>query len=560
MATDLLSIPQDLLLRILAELDAGSLIRCGMTCKSMHETVKSTPSLQYALLLHLEGLRDTRTSTSPGYHELIEQLVRRRRERMLLRPNVLKRDSIELPGGHERHALVGNVFANLNQRHELDIVWLPTPDNLEEVKVQRIAQSINTRFFAMDPGQDMIALVEEPEEPVSSTDAYIIRIHIRTISTDTVHPLAKESPLVFSIFYTEFWSHFFLESTLSVAQTSLALHTQKEWKVKRLLIWDWRTSDLLLDSSLSLDPSLSDNRAFRLLTADLFVLTDVQGSGSIRLYKLVYPDVIDTSPSTPTHLATFHLPQTVPGCRTEYVHINAGPIAAHPLPFPGTSHNTPPPYLLNDDDHVHRFILAYHHEIIGVERVLSKYYDFEMYVHQRVFARYYRFRYSEQVGVVAPVDVPWAEWGPANTRIVQAPYGQLAWTGDIRGQCVVAPMPSAAIDSNVSGNISSAVEILDFSLAAIMSLSSSPQSQSQSPLEPWSDFAVLCAPSRIKAASDVTPYQEDVETYLPCVSSKLNIQHRHSAYKITEDSVIGVNTASHRHGLSVVLSIYPIDS
>ncbi|KAF8174953.1 hypothetical protein BJ912DRAFT_989354 [Pholiota molesta] len=79
---DLLTLPQELLIRILSDLDGIALARCATTCRYIHETLKNSSLLTYIIQLHFNGVTDSGGTQRLSYPELIERLQRRRHEWM----------------------------------------------------------------------------------------------------------------------------------------------------------------------------------------------------------------------------------------------------------------------------------------------------------------------------------------------------------------------------------------------------------------------------------------------------------------------------------------------
>jgi hypothetical protein len=192
------------------------------------------------------------------------------------------------------------------------------------------------------------------------------------------------------------------------------------------MIWDWTTSDLILvratflyrplihltilqDSSIALDPLLPPVRnGYRSSLIDHMYCLFISpvDSGSIRLYKFVRPSGI-TAPAT--HLATLHLPPISTGISVLGVTAQAGPITAQQA----TPHV---PLAVNDADRLHVFNLLYRKGTEGPQSTISA----NVFVHQRVFMSYIARSADPAAG--PPLDVPWADWGPRNTRILCPAY------------------------------------------------------------------------------------------------------------------------------------------
>jgi hypothetical protein len=82
-------------------------------------------------------------------------------------------------------------------------------------------------------------------------DTRTLHVHIRTISGNTKHPFAQQSPLPFSVFAK--LEHLYgaapvETATLQIARNTLALFLCSNTEVPILAIWDWTTSELILVS------------------------------------------------------------------------------------------------------------------------------------------------------------------------------------------------------------------------------------------------------------------------------------------------------------------------
>jgi hypothetical protein len=161
------------------------------------------------------------------------------------------------------------------------------------------------------------------------------------------------------------------------------------------------------DSATSSPPLLPSLRSdFALLDATYFFVTCPSNSGSIKLYKLSRSP---TSTAQAVHLATLHLPPIGLHVQIQRIVSHAGGNEA--LPPPHT------PFAVHDDDRLHVFTIEYiysdppqaHH----MQRSRLEYLN--LFVHQRVLTRYCTQR---GCGRDVPLDIPWAAWGPPNTKII----------------------------------------------------------------------------------------------------------------------------------------------
>jgi hypothetical protein len=155
------------------------------------------------------------------------------------------------------------------------------------------------------------------------------------------------------------------------------------------------------DTSTSFDCPPSLEYEFGLLESTYFLITTEAICGAIQLYKLVRSHAAATQA---VHLATLHLPPTSPGVTIRGIVSHAGPIEANPLPHA--------PFMVHDDHRLHMLTVQYIHPMdSGGRRV----HYMNVFLHQHVLLKYARHARAVQEHV--PLDIPWAEWGPPNTRV-----------------------------------------------------------------------------------------------------------------------------------------------
>ncbi|KAF8172131.1 hypothetical protein BJ912DRAFT_105235 [Pholiota molesta] len=498
-------IPEELRIKILSLLDAVALARCSMTCKSVCETIKNSSLLAYTIQLHLNGLKDARLSAP--HADLLEHLLRHRQAWLSLEFGELV--TLELPYDGYGIRLVGAAFAYTNREHIAQIISLPTSSNIEKCSFQNARTGTLVLAFTMDPTQDMIALLYDDDTQPAQSDDRSLRIHTRTMSTDISHPLAHNSCLMMTIYpsvvYVRWW---------------------------RVMIWDWTTSHLILDSSLAVDPLLPPVRyghQFGLIDHTYCFFSSLVDSGSIQLYKFIRPSGV-TTPAI--HLATLHLPPISTGISIMGISAQAGPVMAQ-----ATLHI---PLVVNDADRLHVFTLTYREDAEGPPSSIST----NVFVHQRVFMRYIA-RYAGSGAGVA-LDVPWMEWGPQNTRIIYPAYKTTArwYNRCVHGQRVVQAPRTTQPDPSV--------EVLDFSRAAVLA------AQGVLPRPPLSAMN----PPGVLVPSSITiirhPYfRGDVETHLPFVSWTRELSKQYGNILVNEECIIGVQIELEL--ATIVLDIYTIE-
>ncbi|KAF8164077.1 hypothetical protein BJ912DRAFT_1150425 [Pholiota molesta] len=525
MTNSLSGVPEELKIKILSFLDAVALARCSMTCKSICETIKNSSLLAYTIQLHLNGLKDA--GVSAPHADLLAHLLRYRQAWLSLKLG--EPVTLWLPYDGYKMELVRAAFAHTNTEHIAHIISIPTPSNIEKRTFQNAGKGTLVLTFTMDPTQDMIALLYNDETRPSRTDARNICIHIRTMSTDIPHPLAHSSCLTITIYPNPTLGNYPDHASLYVAHNILAFTFFDPLLRRRVMIWDWTTSDLILDSSIALDPWLPPVRngyRFGLIDHMHCLFISPVDSGSIRLYKYVRPSGV--------HLATLHLPPISAGISVLGVTAQAGSITAQQA----TPHV---PLAVNDADRLHVFNLLYRKGTEGPQSTIST----NVFVHQRVFMSYIAHA-ADPAAAGPPLDVPWADWGPRNTRILCPAY---TTTGRGPNRCVhgqrVVQFPRTT-ERELGG--AQSVEVLDFSRAAVLAAQGLLPQPPSSPTHPP---GVLAPPSIVRH-----PYfQGDVETHLPYVSWTRELPRQYNDFLTNEDCIIGIQN---KVATTVRLDIYTI--
>ncbi|KAF9474746.1 hypothetical protein BDN70DRAFT_884502 [Pholiota conissans] len=501
----LLSLPHELLIQILANLDAMALTRTCMTCKALRDVLRSSSELLCILQLHLDGLCDAGTST--GCSDLLIMVLERRRAWFEF--GCTKSTKYETKHNCLAYELTGGVFATTDGDC-LELKWLPTRNRTHGQQTIYSA-GVSMRDLAMDPTQDLIVFLEDDAQ-IGQT----LTLHIRTISTNAIHPRARDSPLQCNLHGRGFVRNVCVE----VVRDRLVLYFSVALQpiYSRVLVWDWTTSELILDS-----PKSSLPRAipfdFALLDSKFFLTAHPLDSGLISLYQLPRSG----AGSGAILLANLHLPSISMGTTVARIDTHSGPLEAGPLP--GVA------FMEKDENRLHAFTIVYRHSGLmdpeGSQSVMSM----DLFVHQRVFMKYCR----SCTGVHR--DILWDEWGPSNTRMLRPSSIPTHWQRYIHGQHVVYPLFSRP-------GVSYSVKMLDFSLAAVLNangidLTPSPSSSSTTS-ESAFGHVTLMPPSTISAMDE--PYFLDiVETHLPCVTLERQFKASYAGYMVYENGVVGIN-------------------
>jgi hypothetical protein len=114
----------------------------------------------------------------------------------------------------------------------------------------------------------------------------------------------------------------------------------------------------------------------------------------------------------------------------------------------------------------------------------------------------------------------------------------------IHGQRVIFPERIYGANDALE-EVPNSMEVLDFSLAAVLSAKGIPIPMSASPPSSSQSKPGTLMPSSTIHAGEVPIFEGDVETHLPCVSYKRDLKQTYAAYMIHADGIVGVNVCSH---------------
>ncbi|KAF9482053.1 hypothetical protein BDN70DRAFT_875519 [Pholiota conissans] len=513
MAIDILSLPNELLVRILARIDPVSLARCLMTCKTLQDIRHNSSQLEYIIQLHLDGLCDAHTSRN--YPELLTALLEHRRAWSSLEWSL----SSTWNKWVSNYIPVGGLFATTKGKY-LNLLHLPTGP---AIKAEETTHDFEFRVgeFAVDPTQDLIIFRQNNTSMFTLPGVRLdtMFLHVHALSTNCVHPHARGSPLRHAINGRD-TTEIFLN--LDVIRNMLIVAFEHT-----VLVFDWKTSDRILNFD-SLSPSLSKGLActFTFLKPDFYFVTRNHDSGSIWLYALSYSESL-TSGENATLLAKLHLPPVSPGTTVQHIQPFTDPIVANALP--GMA------FMANNDEALHGFSISYTHLPLDAisEKHDTTHVAADLFVPQRVFMRYC---VQERPPECAPLEVSWEEWGPSGTRMqMRHPSHKLSGSRYIHGQRAALPDPAFFKDEG-----SPVAVILDFSLAAVLTASGNnvvPASASSVAL-PSITHRVM-RPTVIPA-NQMEFFRDDVVTYLPCILTTKRFEKPYWRYMLYEHGIIGL--------------------
>ncbi|KAH9031019.1 hypothetical protein EDB85DRAFT_2146365 [Lactarius pseudohatsudake] len=535
----LLNLPVKILSEVLVLLDYLSILRCSAACRQLHALVSASLNLQYRIELAADGFIDRPpggpASTAAARMDL---LLERRVAWRVMRPR--RRAAVALAGRCRAYELVGGLFAKAVEEHgaarRLVASWLPS-NSADETRLVVDDLGVRIKDFALDTAQDLIVLLEHPSAAglsASPSAAYAgtdIRVHLRKLSAGAVapHPAAKVSVLCHRARGPVHGC--MIQIVEDVVEMYLLM------PLPGVLIWNWMTGEELVvrlfippcilltaypgDQFIHGDQAPERIWDFSFLSPRACMVTTLKDGGEIRIYSFASP----SSSRRPTHVATLHLPAPHPNRALFELTTTTGPFLARP---PAGS-----PFSFSRTARIHVFTM--HHDP-GAHR--GRWQPACFVMHNRTLMRYVETYRDDGSGAV---DVPWEEWGPAETRFFVLAMG-FQCLRYVHGSRVVCPVLQPSGECRV--------EVLDFNVHA----SRAPtvvEKFAASRLgvdleEPIEGSQLVCEPSVFPAGG---VFAKEVVTRLPYYSVPAPGQREsYVGYMIDEQRLLGLKASPFTDG------------
>ncbi|KIK36486.1 hypothetical protein CY34DRAFT_811252 [Suillus luteus UH-Slu-Lm8-n1] len=501
-ATSILGLPSELLIEILRHVDGRSILRCSCVCRELKRVIDSSAELQYHIELALDCMLDGPQSTA-SVAERLEQLRNLRRAWILFEWK--KEVRIPMPGFCQAYELVGGVFAKTsssvgdhNQFSPRKFIssWLPSSSDPGHTLV-RADIGVSTRDFAIDPSQDLIALVQSDNNFVN--DSGHTEVHMRTISSNIKHPEAS-SPVLRTLTLSTMTNAF-----IQIVDDVIGMMFWMELERPHIIIWNWKTGQTLVDHDGDDLPShISD---FSFISNRAYMITRGINGGSIQVFTF------GENEHEITHVASLSLPPLKSRSHLVHCAIHTGPFVAKCLP------NTP--FWTNQDERIYVLSVQYIQVDPDIPSARPRFF---LFFKNSTPLRYIQ-RYREQ-RETSSIEVPWEEWGPRECRMLnhQVPY---QWLRYVHGHRVVFPL------------LSGSMQVLDFNVRRTKRHVFPPQPDSKASIE------IIDYPTTI--LSDCI-FPGPVETSLPYRVCRRDELKGFSGVMIDEQRLIGLKSPSFADG------------
>ncbi|KAJ7187287.1 hypothetical protein C8R46DRAFT_1184927 [Mycena filopes] len=487
MPPTLSDIPAEMLLAIMDFLDAKTLVSSSAVCTLWNEIITTSPGLRYTIELWADGMVRGPSGTLTHAGALEKLLGRRRAWRNL---EWKSRATVQIESLHfcRAYELVGGVFAQ--QETGPDFVILSLPQIVEEPDHARSTHSfgvepLDFQDFAIDPTQDLLVIVHV------STDN-VAHIECRTLSAQQVHPLAALPMLEFPHV-----SDPAMVLSIGIAADIVGLFFPRLEPAKRILL-NWRLG-VIIDTTVQ--PLSFASGDFHLLTPRAYILTRAEENGQPNSGQIQIFTFRGDAPNAPTHVASLALPETAPGGYITSMGMQMGPFCAHPNPHA--------PFSKANGSRICMFLILYNFD------------DWvRLFVHCRWLERYTTLASTSGEDTELPVVVPWAEWGPLNSRML--PGDDHRWIRHVHGERVALPREDKH-----------SVLVLDFGVIP----------RRGDPTPTWHfdfhDTELVLGSSTMLDEDEI--FEQRVTTCLPYRWTLRAVEKQHTLFLLDEDCVIGMD-------------------
>ncbi|KZT01960.1 uncharacterized protein LAESUDRAFT_717143 [Laetiporus sulphureus 93-53] len=363
------------------------------------------------------------------------------------------------------------------------------------------------------------------------------RMHPRSISTNQHHPLAHLETLPHQV------KGYMDVTTVLVADDLACLSVCGD--ESSVLVWNWKLGLLILHENIS----RLYMPYFTFLSSRAFVMMEYRGFGAIKIYTLTNDQCSGAQQMAIRDLipvASLQLPPITPRWSVLDFHADIGPLLVHVMPGQ--------PFASEPDERILQFKIQYETRDM---RTLTDF--FYLFVHSR-----HLLSYRKNGPVDQTVVVPWAEWGPIHTRLLQMPVSKLQWSRFLNGQ-------KALYGSHISDTTTRDLYILDFNVhpRRLRDLENTPDTLSSGSIDDAlilnegrrgegrrakGRFKVIRTPSIIEGK---TLFQEDVVTSLPYIKSIRAVQKGSiNGYMLDEDRIVELCTTNSLPSLMHAINAY----
>ncbi|KIN93366.1 hypothetical protein M404DRAFT_1009005, partial [Pisolithus tinctorius Marx 270] len=449
-------LPPELWTAVFLQTDSRTILRCCAVCHRFNDIIEGSVELQYRIELTVDGMIDGPPS-SLSIGERLTRLRALRRSWATLQWT--SKITVPMPGPCHAYELVGGVFCKIHHsaRHRyssrhLTAAWLPSALDTEGQMLVRDDVGLPTRDFAVDPSQDLIIYFRGND--IDALPALVapgaVELHVRALSTNEVHPDARSATLRMPVLLPV--TNAFMQIVDDIVGMLYFIEPERP----HITLWNWKTGKVVVNqSTFHIPPNTWD---FSFISNRAFFVTTVQTYGTIDIFTFdgdpTESDQSDSSSSAPsfepsttyrfitqpksnvTHVASLHLPPTLPHIRVVNLSTHTGPFLARPP--------SGRPFVAANEERTHVFSVQYVNPNPDAVRRQMRYCVFLKNSTLEKYIKKHQSRSGTGAGgerLTGPLVVPWEAWGRENTRFMVHHWNQFEWLRYVHGHRVVLPAP-----------------------------------------------------------------------------------------------------------------------
>nr|VWO96278.1 STE12 [Ganoderma boninense] len=385
----LIGFPSEILMEILNHLDIRDLLACREVCMKFKALIDEDVRAQYKFDLSVAGMQDGPPSTITTADRLSMLRVHQSAWNEFLWS---AKENAPVHTGNIWE-LCGNVLAQSEGNRTLYFQQIPSATRGIEGTEWTIPDvGYNIMDVSIDPAQDLLIVIEQFE-----TNTAICRVHLRSFATGAPHPAAPPTAMLTHEPEISAFSYVIhiLEGTLGILMSSMDFDDPSE-----LLIWNWKTGQLRLHI---IGPGL---QSWAFLTSRFLLLA--HGGELIDEPRLLIIDLDSPQPSTPTlfteadYVCAFCYPPF-----SNEITVLSMCIRSSPTPTWRPSPALSVPFSVDPADRL--FVVKFTLIDSDDEDAMLSLVPASTLLHAIATLKTGR------------VIIPWAEWGPHGSRLMEAP-------------------------------------------------------------------------------------------------------------------------------------------
>ncbi|KAI0788515.1 hypothetical protein C8Q75DRAFT_768748 [Abortiporus biennis] len=508
----MLSLPVELIIKILAVLDLRSLLRCRQVCSLLDGLVRNDASLQYKIELTVAGMEDG--SSSP-------LLVVERLHKLKLRQDAWNRmrftseTAVPMRRGGVWE-LYGGVLAQSRDDHGLSFRQLPSDiRGIDDVGWTLEDLPMRIRDFSLDPSQELLVVIEKPRQINTST--YLV--HLLDLHTGKVHKNAPTQGYLSHCPDGQSFSYMIQ----TCGEHLGVLFLSEDETVKELVIWKWRTGALELvitGAAIGAFVFLSDTQ---ILVSHLGGLNDdSEVEPVLGVIDFTEASNVRTPIKDIGFLCLFRFP---------LMRSWAAPLAVHLRSDPAPSWKPHPdlqvPFHVAREDRLY-VVTAWIAEGVAVKTLV-------LFLPSQTIFKHLKALTPEEKGRC----LNWDEWGPTGSRLLTAPFNHSAtWV------CYVHGMAFASVWRSPMVGDERYLQIYDFNPLAVKKFRADLKEggdYKEDEEDPRITTVIIDEPAHLPSAANL--FINPVVTTLPFLWKKFPVDDtRFVAVMLSEDSVIMVSS------------------